>query len=160
MSAMSIHPPITPVHLLDMDIEKVAAIIVDTGFHIHRNLGPGLLEKVYHTIFVRDLDRRGLHVESKKSISFDYEGLWFEDAFTPDLIVERRIIVELKAASEIKPVFYLQLRTYMRLLEMPPGFLINFGEAMYKNGVKRLTNADALVVPFPRRKEVFQDGDR
>jgi GxxExxY protein len=135
-----------------MELEKLATVIVDAGFQIHRKLGPGLVEKVYHTILVRDLDRRGLFVESKIPVSFDYEGLWFEDAFTPDIIVERQIVIELKAASEIKPVFYLQLRTYMRLLDVPLGFLINFGEGLYKNGVKRLTNADGIGGSIPRRK--------
>lgn len=121
-----------------MDTDKVAAIIVDTGFHIHKKLGPGLVEKVYHAVLSRDLTRRGLFVESKKSISFDYEGMWFEDAFTPDLIVERRVVVELKCVTEIKPVHYMQLLTYMRLLGSPLGLLLNFKSGLFKDGVKRM----------------------
>lgn len=121
-----------------MDIDKIAGIIVDTGFQIHKKLGPGLVEKVYHTVMSRDLVRRNLFVESKKPISFDYEGMWFENAFTPDLIVERQIVVELKCVMELKPVHYMQLLTYMRLLQCPLGFLMNFKSGLFKDGVKRM----------------------
>ena len=123
-----------------MDTDKLTGIIVDAGFQIHKNLGPGLVEKVYHAVFVRDLARTGLFVESNKPVSFDYEGMWFENAFHVDVIVERKIVIELKALEQIKPVHYMQLRTYLRIMELETGFLMNFGEALFKNGVKRVNN--------------------
>ena len=130
--------PFLHASLFDMDIDKAAGIIVDAGFQIHRKLGPGLVESVYHTVYARDLTRRGLFVESKKPISFDYEGMWFEDALTPDIIVERQIVLELKSVIKIKPVHFKQLLTYMRLTGCRLGFLINFKTALFKDGVKRV----------------------
>lgn len=125
-----------------MDIDKVAGIIVDAGFQIHRKLGPGLVEQVYHGVLTHDLPRRGLFVESKTPVSFEYEGLRFENAFVPDIVVERMIVIEVKAVPQILPIHYLQLRTYLRLMNMPVGFVMNFGEALFKNGVKRVINYD------------------
>jgi GxxExxY protein len=138
MSALAMGTPRRGVHLWAMDIEEAARIIVDAGFQIHRKLGPGLMESVYHAVYARDLPRRGLFVESKKPISFDYEGMSFENAFTPDIIVERQIVMELKSVLELKPVHYKQLLTYMRLSGCRMGFLINFKTALFKDGVKRL----------------------
>jgi GxxExxY protein len=123
-----------------MDIERVATIVVDRGFQIHNKLGPGLIEKVYHAILVRDLSRQRLFVESRKPVSFDYEGLWFTDVLQPDLIVERELVVELKAVPQILPIHYMQLRTYLRVMRLRHGLLMNFGEALFKNGVKRVYN--------------------
>lgn len=87
------------------ELNNTTGIIVDTAFRIHSAVGPGLLESVYETILARDLTHRGLHVERQKSISFEYEGLWFEDACRADLIVEHSVIVEVKSAVAIKPQF-------------------------------------------------------
>jgi GxxExxY protein len=121
-----------------MELEKVATIIVDTGFQIHRKLGPGLLEHAYQQVMVRELARRGLFVESQKPVSFDYEGMWIEHAFVADIIVEHAIVIELKSVTEIKPVHLLQLLTYMRLLQYRLGFLLNFKTALFKDGIRRV----------------------
>jgi GxxExxY protein len=123
-----------------MDIERIAEIVVDSGFQIHKKIGPGLIEKVYHAILVRDLSRRGLFVESKKPVSFDYEGLWFDDAFTPDIIVERQIVIEVKAVVDFRAAHFMQLLTYLRVMDLRLGFLINFHAPWFKSGVKRVVN--------------------
>jgi GxxExxY protein len=130
-----------------MDIDKAAGIIVDAGFQIHRKLGPGLTEHIYHTVLSHDLPRRGLFAESKPPISFEYEGLRFENAFIPDIVVERLIVIEVKAVPQILPIHYMQLRTYLRLMNAPLGFLMNFGEALFKNGIKRVTNYEFEAEP-------------
>ena len=98
------------------------------------------MESVYHTVYSRDLSRRGLFVESKKPISFDYDGLWFEDAFVPDLIVERCIVIEVKSSPQILPIHYMQLLTYLRLMDLRLGYVVNFGVPSFKGAVRRVVN--------------------
>lgn len=97
-----------------------------------------MLESIYETVLSRDLNRRKLHVERQKWISFDYDGLWFEDAFRIDLLVERHVIVEIKSVVVLNPVFYKQTLSYMKLANCDTGLLINFGASTFKDAVKRL----------------------
>jgi GxxExxY protein len=99
-----------------------------------------MTESVYHTVFSRDLIRRGLYVESKKPISFEYEGLTFENAFVPDLIVERGIIVEVKSTPQLLPIHSKQLLTYLRLMDLRLGYVVNFGVPMFKGAIRRVVN--------------------
>jgi GxxExxY protein len=122
------------------DLERVGTIIVNAAFQLHRSLGPGLTESVYHTVFSRDLVRRGLYVESKKPISFEYEGLIFENAFVPDLIVERCIIIEVKSTPELLPIHSKQILTYLRLMDLRLGYVVNFGVPMFKGAIRRMVN--------------------
>jgi GxxExxY protein len=122
------------------DLNNTTGIIVDTAFRIHSAVGPGLLESVYETILARDLAQRGLRVERQRSISFEYEGLWFEDACRADLIVEHSVIVEVKSAVAITAQFEKQLLTYLRLLDYRVGLLLNFGAPLMKEGIKRIAN--------------------
>jgi GxxExxY protein len=98
------------------------------------------MESVYHKILYRDLVGRGLFVESKKSISFSYGGHWFEGGFEADLIVERKLVIEVKSVLHLAPVFEKQLLTYLRLLNCKLGLLLNFNTALMKDGIKRLVN--------------------
>ncbi len=123
-----------------MDIGALGQLIVDTAYHLHRGLGPGLVESVYSRVYARELARRGLFVERNKKISFEYEGLWFENAFCADLIVENLVIIEVKSVTALAPVHYSQLLTYLRLLDLPVGYLINFGSPLFKAGVKKVVN--------------------
>jgi iron complex transport system substrate-binding protein len=123
---------------MSQELNTISGIIVDAGFHIHRKLGPGLFESVYHTVLAHDLARRGLFVESKKYISFEYEGMWFENAFQPDLIVERKVIVELKSVIALGPIHEKQLLTYLRILDLRLGLLINFQTPAFASGIKRV----------------------
>ena len=123
-----------------MDVEKVSAIVVDTAFHIHRELGVGLLESVYEAVLARALEKRGLKVERQKVLSFEYDEMRFEDGLRVDLLVEGALVVELKSVETLAPVHHKQLLTYLRLLHQPLGLLINFGAATFKEGIKRIVN--------------------
>jgi GxxExxY protein len=122
------------------DIEEMARIAVDCGYRIHRELGPGLLESVYETVLAADLTRKGLAVERQRPISIKFDGMEFIDAFRVDLLVEGRLVIELKSVEILSKVHGKQLLTYLRLCQQPLGLLINFGCATYKEGIRRVVN--------------------
>jgi len=124
------------------ELNTVTGAIVDAAFNIDVNLGPGLLESVYETILARDLARQGFHVERQKTISFDYQGLWFENAFRVDLLIESQVVVEVKSVVSLAEAHTKQLLTYVRLLDYPAGLLLNFGSSKMKDGIKRVVNRD------------------
>ncbi len=121
-------------------LDDITGLIVDTAFKLDIGLGPGLLESVYEMVLSRDLQRRGLLVERQKSISFDYDGLRFDDAFRIDLLVESQVIVEIKSVERPAPVHGKQVLTYLRLMNLPVGLLINFGAPTLKQGLQRIVN--------------------
>lgn len=122
------------------DPNIVARAIVSAAFRISKALGPGLLESVYERVLERDLVRQGLHVERQKPVSFGFEGLWFENGFRVDLVVEKMVIVELKSARALDPADHKQLLTYPRLTDCKLGLLINFGAPTLRSGIKRVVN--------------------
>jgi GxxExxY protein len=122
------------------DLDQLAHIVVDAGFHIHNDLGPGLLETAYELILFEKLVSRGLRVDRQVPINIEYSGIKVENAFKLDLLVENRLVVELKATESFVPVHAKQVLTYLKLMNLPLGLLINFGAAMYKDGVRRLAN--------------------
>ena len=107
---------------------------------MHRDLGPGLLESVYEAILEKILIERGLSVERQKRVTFDYAGLHFDDGLRVDLLVERSVVVELKSVDKLAPVHSKQVLTYLKLLDLRVGLLINFGGATLKEGLKRIVN--------------------
>ncbi len=107
---------------------------------VHKKLGPGLLESVYETILFKLLERDGLKVERQKGISFEYEEFFFNEGFRVDLLVEEKVVIELKSVEKLAPVHSKQLLTYLRLLELEVGLLINFGGAKLKEGLERIVN--------------------
>jgi iron complex transport system substrate-binding protein len=121
-------------------LNVVSGIIVDQGIKLHRQLGPGLLESVYVELLAAMLTAAGLFVERQKKIDFEFNGLRFERGFTVDLLVERLVVVELKSVERLAPVHTKQLLTYLRLLHLPIGLLMNFGEATMRQGIKRVAN--------------------
>jgi GxxExxY protein len=123
-----------------MTENETATIIVNACFRIHSNLGPGLLESVYEAVLAQELRKRGLNVQRQVPIPITWDGMDFEEGFRADLIVENIVIVELKSVEKIAPVHHKQLLTYLRLTNKRLGLLINFGEALIKNGVKRIVN--------------------
>ena len=125
-----------------MEVETIAREVVDCAFAIHRDLGPGFLESVYEAVLAKTLEARGLHVIRQKAISFSYNGLLFDEGFKVDLVVEDEFVVELKSVERIAAVHGKQLLTYLRLMELPLGLLINFGAATFKEGVQRVVNND------------------
>ena len=123
-----------------MHENDIAHIIVDAAFRVHRTLGPGLLESVYHRVLAFELAKRGLKVLSEVPIPIRYDNLKFEEGFRADLIVEDKVIVELKSVAQLKPVHKKQLLTYLRLADKRLGRLINFNEALIKHGIVRVVN--------------------
>lgn len=107
---------------------------------IHREIGPGLLESVYEAILARKLVQMGYEVVQQKPLGFAYEDMEFPAAFKVDLIVDNRLIIELKSIERLQPVHSKQLLTYLRLMKFPVGLLINFGCETLKEGIKRVVN--------------------
>ena len=103
-------------------------------------MGPGLLESVYETVLEHELLKRGLSAERQRTIPIQYDGLFFDEGFRADIIVENCVIVELKSVETIVPVHKKQLLTYLRLTDKKLGLLINFGSALIKDGIYRIVN--------------------
>ena len=123
-----------------MTENEIAKIVVDAAIKVHRALGPGLLESVYEIVLAHELAKRGLKVERQVPISIEYNGLKFQEGFRADIVVEEKIIVELKSVENIQPVHKKQLLTYLRLADMRLGLLINFGSPLLKDGISRVVN--------------------
>ena len=123
-----------------MELDDITGAVVDSAMKIHKELGPGLLESVYEAVLARALERRGLQAERQKVIRFEYDGMVFEDGFRVDLLVDGRVIVELKSVEKLAAVHSKQLLTYLRLVNLPVGLLINFGSATLKEGLHRIVN--------------------
>lgn len=113
---------------------------MDAAIKLHTRLGPGLLESVYELVLAPELERRSLMVERQKAVSFEFEGLRFDDAFRVDLLVEGCVVVELKSVEVLARVHSKQILTYLRLMDLPVGLLINFGAATMKEGLQRVVN--------------------
>ena len=125
------------------DIDSVTGTIIEVAIEIHRDLGPGLLESVYETVLAKLLTQRGLAVERQKSVSFSYQGIEFSDGFRCDLLVDGRVVVELKSTEKDHPVYAKQLLTYLRLMNLEVGLLLNFGASAMRDGLKRVVNHHA-----------------
>ena len=121
-------------------LDDITGAILDEAIQIHRARGPGLLESVYEIILASVLVRRGLHVERQQPISFSYDGIEFVHAFRADLVVEGRVIVEVKSMERMAAVHPKQLLTYLRLTNLHVGLLLNFGAPIMKDGIKRVVN--------------------
>ena len=133
------------------DVDQVTGVIVDTALHLHMHLGPGLMESVYSVLLARSLEKRGLMVEREKKISFEYDGIRFEDGLRLDLLVEDRVIVELKSIDKLAPVHTKQVLTYLRLLDLRVGLLMNFGAPTFREGLRRVVNAHTPAPNSPLR---------
>ena len=123
-----------------MTENAIAKEIVDAAFRIHTTLGPGLLESVYEKVLAYELSRRGLRAVSQQSIPVVYEGIRIDTGFRADLVVEEKVIVEIKSVELIAPVHKKQLLTYLRLADKRLGLLINFQVALIKDGITRIVN--------------------
>ena len=123
-----------------MTENEIATISVDTAFHIHRDLGPGLFESVYERIMEVELTKRGLTVARQKPIPIVYHGVHFEAGFRCDLLVEDKVIVEVKSIETLHPVHRKQVLTYLRFGDKRLGLLINFNVGLIKDGIFRLVN--------------------
>ncbi len=122
------------------DVEELSAIVIDVSLRLHKELGPGLFESVYETILAEKLIKMGVSVERQKPINIEFEDVHIDNAFRLDILVERRLIVEIKSIDQLAPVHAKQVLTYLRLMDLPLGLLINFGGATLKEGIRRLVN--------------------
>jgi GxxExxY protein len=123
-----------------MKENEIGSIIVDSAVDLHRNLGPGLLETVYEVTLARALERRGLAVQRQVAVPIGYQGETFSEGFRADLIVGELVIVELKSVERVTPAHKKQLLTYLRLTGLKLGYLLNFGEALMRDGITRTIN--------------------
>ena len=123
-----------------VELDNITGAIVDASLKIHRDLGPGLLESVYEVVLAQSLEAQGLNVKRHVAVDFEYRGMTFHEGFRVDLLVAHRVVVELKSVEHLAPVHYKQLLTYLRLLRLPVGLLINFGAPTLKEGLHRVVN--------------------
>ncbi len=123
-----------------MTENEIGKLVVDSALTVHRELGPGLLETVYEVILAHELRQRGLRVERQVPISIEFRGIKFDEAFRADIVVEGKVILELKSVEQVTRVHQKQLLTYLRLTGYKLGFLLNFGEALMKKGITRAVN--------------------
>jgi len=123
-----------------MTENEIGRIVVDTAIGVHRALGPGLLESVYQIVLAKELAERGLKVEREFPVPIEYRGLTFDEGFRADIIVEQKVILELKSVEAVTNAHKKQLLTYLRLSGRRLGFLLNFGTAFMKNGITRTAN--------------------
>lgn len=125
------------------DIDEVSGDVIDVALRIHRELGPGLLESVYETILAGKLAGMGYKVDRQKPIDIEFEGQSFLAAFRVDLLVDDRLVVEIKCSEGLSKAHLKQLQTYLRLTKQPVGLLINFAGATLKEGIRRVVNDHA-----------------
>ncbi|MBI1804478.1 MAG: GxxExxY protein [Ignavibacteriae bacterium] len=123
-----------------MTENEIAKEIVDAAYNIHIILGPGLLESVYESVLSYELEKRDLRVTRQQGIPLVYEKMKFDEGFRADIVVENKVIIELKSVELVAPVHKKQLLTYLRLADKRLGLLINFGEALMKDGITRIVN--------------------
>ena len=119
---------------------EIAAEVVDAAYRVHTKLGPGLLETVYEVVLAHELNKRGLQFVRQQPVPIEYEGIKFDEGFRADVIVEDKVILELKSLEQLARVHHKQLLTYLRLADKRLGLLINFGQEYIKDGIKRIVN--------------------
>jgi GxxExxY protein len=123
-----------------MTENEIAKEVVDAAYQIHKRLGPGLLESVYEIILAYELKKRGLTAVRQVAIPILYDSLTFEEGFRADIVVEDKVIIELKSVESVSNVHKKQLLTYLRLADKRLGLLINFGEELIRDGISRVVN--------------------
>ena len=121
-------------------LNETSGQIVDASYRIHSDLGPGLMESVYEAVLAKALEKRGLRVERQKLVPVEYDGVRFEEGFRADLVVDGCVVVELKSVEHLMPVHSKKLLTYLRLMDLRLGLLINFGAPVLKGGIQRVVN--------------------
>ena len=130
--------PNTPTSPLSPEDERIARLIVDSAYTIHKTLGAGLLESVYETCLCHELGKRGLSYKRQVTVPLVYDGIKFAEGFRIDILVEERIICELKSVERMENVHLSQVLTYLKLTGNRLGFLINFNVSLIKNGIRRI----------------------
>ncbi len=130
--------------VISAETEQMATIAVDAAFAVHLELGPGLLESAYEGCFGRELELRGVAYQRQLAVPLDYKGKLIEVGFRADVVIGGKLLIELKAVEQVIPVHKAQVITYLKILKLPLGLLINFNEVLIRDGIQRVLN-------FPRR---------
>jgi GxxExxY protein len=125
-----------------MNENEIGKIVVDSAVCLHKELGPGLLESVYEALLSYELQARGLKLKRQVSIPIEYRGIRFDEGFRADVIVENKVILELKSVETVSRAHKKQVLTYLKLTGMKLGYLLNFGESLMKDGITRLLNGE------------------
>lgn len=123
-----------------MDENEISNAIIGCAIEVHRELGPGLLESVYQKCLARELELQGVSFQEEVPLAVQYKGLGFESAYRLDMLVDNKVVVELKAVEHLLPVHEAQLLSYLRLAQMKLGLLINFNVPALKSGIRRIVN--------------------
>ena len=129
------------------DVEQLARAAIDCGMRLHKRLGPGLLESAYEVILCEQLQREGFLVERQKAVSIDVDGIRIADAFRVDLLINQTLVLEIKSVDRLAPVHSKQLLTYLKLLDLRLGLLMNFGQETLRDGLRRIVNGPSTFVP-------------
>jgi GxxExxY protein len=125
---------------LSLEHEKIGQLIVNASLKIHKELGPGLLEKIYEICLAHELNKCGLEVQRQVKIPIQYDGIIFEEGVRLDLLVEQKVIVEIKAVDQINPLWVAQIVSHLKMTKMHLGYLINFNVPLIKQGIRRFRN--------------------
>lgn len=125
---------------MDVTLDELSSEIIRLGIELHMALGPGLLESAYERMLAGRLERAGLRIERQQWISFEFDGEEFENAYRVDIVVEGRIVLEFKSQSKVIPVNERQLLTYLRIMNLPLGLVLNFGGVRLTDGIRRVIN--------------------
>jgi len=120
------------------DVEALASSVVDAAFHVHKAFGPGLLESVYETCLCHELKQRGIPFKSQVALPIYYNELTLDNGLRLDMLVDDKLVVELKAVEKMQPLYDAQLLTYLKLSGLRLGLLINFNTVLIKDGIKRI----------------------
>jgi iron complex transport system substrate-binding protein len=123
-----------------VELEQLAKAAVDCGYRLHRDTGPGLLENVYEVLLVAALREAGLDCQRQVSVPIRYKGVVIDNALKIDLLIEQQLVIELKSTERNAPVHAKQVLTYLRLMNLPLGLLMNFGQETFKSGLQRVAN--------------------
>jgi GxxExxY protein len=123
---------------VDQETDRIAKEIVDSAFQVHTHLGPGLLENAYESCLLHELARRGLKAERQLEVPLEYKGVHLDAGFRLDVLVEKKVIVEIKSVESLMPIHRAQVLTYLKLAGLHLGFLINFNVPIIKKGIERI----------------------
>jgi GxxExxY protein len=133
--------------MLSERTEEIARIVVNSAYKVHKELGPGLLERVYEVCLAHEISKSGFQVKRQIDLPIVYDGITFNECLRLDLLIEDTVIIEIKAVDQINPVWNAQIISHLKLTNNPVGFLINFNVPIIKNGIKRFINTKNNIAP-------------
>ena len=134
--------------LIDDGTEGLSEKVIGVGIEVHRRFGPGLLESAYHLPMLWALEKRGFNVEFERPLAVEYEGNVIPRAYIIDLVVEQKLLIEIKSVSRIEPIHLAQVRTYLSLSGIRVGLIMNFNAQVLRHGIKRILHPDVPKAPL------------